>query len=144
MALIVLLSPGGAPGVTTTALALTLAWPGKAVLAECDRSGGAVLAGLWGGTVPADQRGLLHLALQVRQQPGRQTGAAVCCTSSPTTRQPGAMIVAAIAGACAGLGLAVVIIAFRPAPPRLGAIFARLDGTAPVPAGRPTAFVTGS
>jgi Bacterial transcriptional activator domain len=46
------------------------------------------------------------------------------------------MILTAFAGACAGLGVIVVIIALRPAPPRLDAIFARLDGTEPVPAGR--------
>jgi hypothetical protein len=54
-----------------------MAWPGKVVLAECDRSGGAVLAGLWGGSVCADQRGLLYLALDAQQQTGRETGAAV-------------------------------------------------------------------
>jgi hypothetical protein len=75
MALIVLLSAGGAPGVTTTALALTLAWPRKAVLAECDRSGGAVLAGLWAGSVPADQRGLLDLAHDAQQHTACEVGA---------------------------------------------------------------------
>lgn len=50
------------------------------------------------------------------------------------------MIVAALAGACAGLGLIVVIIGLRPAPPRLDAVFAVLEGTAPPPpAGKPTA-----
>jgi hypothetical protein len=77
MTLIVLLSPGGAPGVTTTALALTLAWPRKVVLAECDRSGGAVLAGLWRGSVPADQRGLLYLALDAQARTASEAGAAV-------------------------------------------------------------------
>jgi hypothetical protein len=75
MALTVLLSAGGAPGVTTTALALTLAWPRKVVLAECDRSGGAVLAGLWGGSVSAGQRGLLYLALDAQQNTAGEVGA---------------------------------------------------------------------
>ena len=52
MSLIVLVSPGGSPGVTTTGLALALAWPRKVVLAECDPAGGAVLAGLWRGQPP--------------------------------------------------------------------------------------------
>ena len=63
MTLIVLLSPGGAPGVTTTALALARAWPRKVVVAECDRSGGTVLAGLWSGAAPRDGSGLLRLVL---------------------------------------------------------------------------------
>lgn len=69
MALIGLLSPGGAPGVTTTALALTLAWPRRVVLAECDRSGGSVLPGMWRGTIAAGGRGLLYLALDLQQRP---------------------------------------------------------------------------
>ena len=61
MALYALVSAGGSPGVTTTALALALGWPSQVILAECDPSGGDVLAGLFGGHVPAT-RGLLSLA----------------------------------------------------------------------------------
>jgi hypothetical protein len=45
MALYCLCSPGGSPGVTTTALALALSWPREVVLAECDPAGRRVLPG---------------------------------------------------------------------------------------------------
>jgi len=61
MALFALISAGGSPGVTTSALALTLGWPSRVILAECDPSGGDVLAGLFAGHLRAD-RGLLSLA----------------------------------------------------------------------------------
>ncbi|HEU5418603.1 MAG TPA: hypothetical protein VFV41_13020 [Streptosporangiaceae bacterium] len=63
MAMLALVSPGGSPGVTTAALALTLDWPSRVILAECDPSGGDVLAGLLGGHLPASA-GLLPLALE--------------------------------------------------------------------------------
>ncbi len=40
MSLIVLASDKGSPGVTTTAVALAGVWPRRAILAECDPSGG--------------------------------------------------------------------------------------------------------
>ncbi|RFS85963.1 ParA family protein [Actinomadura spongiicola] len=45
MALYCLVSPGGSPGVTTTALGLALTWPGRVLLAECDPMGRRVLPG---------------------------------------------------------------------------------------------------
>jgi hypothetical protein len=63
MAVFAMLSAGGAPGVTTAALALTLSWPTQIVIAECDPSGGDILAGLLGGHLPATA-GLLPLALE--------------------------------------------------------------------------------
>jgi len=57
-----LVSGGGAPGVTTTAVALALAWPGPAIVAECDPSGGDILAGLLAGRVPA-KRGMTEHAI---------------------------------------------------------------------------------
>ena len=48
-------SAGGAPGVTTAALALALTWPSRVIVAECDPAGGDILAGLLGGQVPARQ-----------------------------------------------------------------------------------------
>ncbi|MEV7268046.1 ParA family protein [Micromonospora aurantiaca] len=45
MAIIAMVSAKGSPGVTTTALACTLSWSGRTVLAECDPSGGSVLSG---------------------------------------------------------------------------------------------------
>ena len=58
-----LVSAGGAPGVTTAAVALALTWPSTAILAECDPSGGDVLAGLLSGHVPAG-RGLMEHAIE--------------------------------------------------------------------------------
>jgi hypothetical protein len=63
MAVFAMLSAGGAPGVTTAALALTLSWPAQVVIAECDPSGGDILAGLLSGHLPATS-GLLPLALE--------------------------------------------------------------------------------
>jgi hypothetical protein len=63
MAVFAMLSAGGAPGVTTAALALTLSWPTQIVIAECDPSGGDILAGLLSGHLPATA-GLLPLALE--------------------------------------------------------------------------------
>jgi hypothetical protein len=62
MAVVALTSAKGAPGVTTTALALTLAWPRPALLVEADVSGSSsVLAGYFRGTRKHD-RGLIDLA----------------------------------------------------------------------------------
>lgn len=51
--MIALLSVKGSPGVTTTALALALTWPGPVLLAECDPAGGDILAGHLAGRVAA-------------------------------------------------------------------------------------------
>jgi MinD-like ATPase involved in chromosome partitioning or flagellar assembly len=75
MALIVIAADKGAPGVTTTALALAAVWPRRVLLAECDPSGGDLVY-----RFPADQgnsldprRGLLTLAVAARRglQPGQ-------------------------------------------------------------------------
>lgn len=58
-----LVSAGGSPGVTTSAIALALAWPSPVIVAECDPSGGDVLAGLLAGHVPARQ-GLMEHAIE--------------------------------------------------------------------------------
>src|SRR6185312_13594229 len=63
MAMFALISPGGAPGVTTTALAIALTWPRSVILAECDPAGGDILAGLFAGHLPAP-RGLLGVAFE--------------------------------------------------------------------------------
>ena len=63
MAVLALTSASGAPGVTTTALAMTLLWPRPVVLLEADVTGGsAVLAGYLRGAVSAHERSLLGLA----------------------------------------------------------------------------------
>jgi hypothetical protein len=58
-----LVSAGGSPGVTTAAVALALAWPSAAIVAECDPSGGDILAGLLTGHVPASL-GLMEHAIE--------------------------------------------------------------------------------
>jgi hypothetical protein len=58
-----LVSAGGSPGVTTAAMALALAWPSSAIVAECDPSGGDILAGLLTGHVPASF-GLMEHAIE--------------------------------------------------------------------------------
>ncbi len=75
MSLIVIAADKGAPGVTTTALALAAVWPRRVLLAECDPSGGDLVY-----RFPAAQgnsldprRGLLTLAVAARRglQPGQ-------------------------------------------------------------------------
>jgi hypothetical protein len=62
MAIVALLSAKGSPGVTTAALACTLSWRRRLVLAECDPAGGSILAGYLGGTLDG-ARGLGELAV---------------------------------------------------------------------------------
>jgi hypothetical protein len=66
-----LVSAGGSPGVTTAAVALAMTWPSPVIMAECDPSGGDVLAGLLTGHVPARQ-GLMEHAIEA----GRNSAAA--------------------------------------------------------------------
>src|SRR5215475_4054935 len=58
-----LMSASGSPGVTTVAVALALTWPTQVIVAECDPSGGDVLAGVLAGHVPARQ-GLIEHAIE--------------------------------------------------------------------------------
>jgi hypothetical protein len=71
MGLYALVSAGGSPGVTTSALALALGWPSQVIIAECDPSGGDILAGLFAGHLPGST-GLLPLAMEA----GRSADAA--------------------------------------------------------------------
>lgn len=68
MALVVLFSANGSPGVTTSALGLALAWPRPVVLVDADPSGSrAILAGYFrGGQLPTDST-IVDLALAQRQ-----------------------------------------------------------------------------
>ena len=66
MALTLLASAKGSPGVTTTALAMASVWPRPVVLAECDPAGGDLLAGfLRAAARPSG--GLLDVALAARR-----------------------------------------------------------------------------
>lgn len=62
MALIAIASAKGAPGCTTSAIALTRAWPRPALLVEADIAGSSVLPGFYQGQHPHD-RGLRQLAI---------------------------------------------------------------------------------
>ena len=73
MAMYALISPGGSPGVTTTALALALSWSGPVILAECDPAGGAILAGLFAGHL-SGSGGLLGLAIAAGRSDGTVRG----------------------------------------------------------------------
>jgi hypothetical protein len=67
MAVIVLASASGSPGVTTSALGLALTWPRPVLLVEADPTGGsAVLAGYFRG-ISAHTAGLLDLAWAHRE-----------------------------------------------------------------------------
>ncbi|MHB8449104.1 MAG: hypothetical protein ACYDAQ_01325 [Mycobacteriales bacterium] len=65
MAVLALASAKGAPGASTTALALALVWPRPILLVECDPAGGDLLAGYLAGADPPGG-GLLGLALAAR------------------------------------------------------------------------------
>src|SRR3984885_11675255 len=69
MALIVIAADKGAPGVTTTALALAAVWPRPVLLAECDPSGGDLVyrfPAAQGGSLDP-RRGLVTLAGAARR-----------------------------------------------------------------------------
>ncbi|MFD9130333.1 hypothetical protein [Kitasatospora sp. NPDC059571] len=70
MAVVAVAGGPGAPGATTSALALLLAWPlhpgRRVLLAECDPDGGAVLAGALEGRIDAVY-GLRNLAVADRR-----------------------------------------------------------------------------
>ncbi|WP_299039919.1 hypothetical protein [uncultured Pseudokineococcus sp.] len=69
MAIVALASAKGAPGVSTTAVALTMLWHRPAVLVEADVSGtSAVMAGYLRASLPHD-RGLVQLGLARRSAP---------------------------------------------------------------------------
>jgi hypothetical protein len=93
MAVLVLASPGGAPGVTTTALALALAWPRAVVMAECDPAGGSVLAGLWQRNVPPGAAGaMLRVAVAAQGDP-HTAAASLFAAALPLERTPAARFV---------------------------------------------------
>lgn len=81
MSVVLLASATGAPGVTTTAVGLSLLWEGEILLADCDRTASqAVLAGYLQGLV-APGLGLPGLATVHRQ--GGQVSAALLAQTVP-------------------------------------------------------------
>lgn len=72
MVLIAMAADKGAPGVTTSAVALAAVWPRPVVLADCDPAGGDLPYRLpaQGGRPLAQDRGIVSLASVVRGQVG--------------------------------------------------------------------------
>jgi hypothetical protein len=106
VSLYALVSAGGSPGVTTAALALALGWPGQVILAECDPSGGDVLAGLFAGHLPA-RNGLLALAIEAGQNPDA-AAAALWPQLIELDDERGRLLLAGISDPRQGIGLAPV------------------------------------
>ena len=67
MTLIATCSAKGSPGVTVTALACTLSWSRRIILAECDPAGGDVAAGYL-REIPLGERGLAQLAASLHRR----------------------------------------------------------------------------
>lgn len=65
--ILTLSSAKGAPGVTTTALLLTLLWPRPVLLIEADPSGGSIAAGYLSGDLPHVDKSVLELAMAQRR-----------------------------------------------------------------------------
>jgi hypothetical protein len=101
-----LVSPGGSPGVTTTALALALGWPRQVILAECDPSGGDILAGLFAGHLQASS-GLVPLAVEAGQNPDA-VAAALWSQLIELDDERGRLLLAGISDPRQGVGLAPV------------------------------------
>jgi len=67
MALIAVCSAKGSPGTTVTALACTLSWTRRVILAECDPAGGDIAAGYL-RELPLGERGLAQLTASVHRR----------------------------------------------------------------------------
>lgn len=80
--LITFCSPGRSAGVSTAALAITLAWPRDIILAECDPSGGTVYTGACLSFLPA--KGLSQWAAAVSR--GADPDAELTAQLLPLTR----------------------------------------------------------
>lgn len=136
MALHALVSPGGSPGVTTAALAITLTWPRPVMLAECDPGGGDVMAGLFAGQVPP-RPGLLGVALEAGRGAGATSGAlrrqAIGLEEGEVTR----LLLAGITDPRQGPGLAgawpALAAALAQQPYDVIADCGRLDTAVPLP-----------
>jgi hypothetical protein len=133
VSLYALVSPGGSPGVTTSALALTLSWPSPVILAECDSSGGDILAGLFAGHLPAT-KGLVSLALAAGQSPDA-AAAALWHQLIELDDERSRLLLAGVSDPRQGAGLAaawpVLAAALAALPSDVIADCGRLDATAP-------------
>lgn len=87
VAILILTSTSGSPGVTTLAVGLALAWPRSVLLADCDPGAHqAVLAGYLGGQSP-NGKGLLRVAEAHRD--GRPLRDVVIDQTLPLTSESG-------------------------------------------------------
>lgn len=66
MPIIVLTTATGAPGASTTALGLTLSWPGPSLLVEADPAGTSLVPGWFRGAIDPHERNIVNLALVER------------------------------------------------------------------------------
>jgi hypothetical protein len=136
MSIYALVSAGGSPGVTTAALALALGWPRQVILAECDPSGGDILAGLFAGHLEA-RGGLLPLAVEAGQNP-EAAAAALWSQLIELDDERGRLLLAGISDPRQGTGLApvwpVLAATFATVPADVIADCGRLDpGGGPQP-----------
>jgi MinD-like ATPase involved in chromosome partitioning or flagellar assembly len=67
VALIAVCSAKGSPGATVTALAFTLSWTRRTILAECDPAGGDIAAGYL-REIPLGERGLAQLTASLHRR----------------------------------------------------------------------------
>lgn len=90
MGLYCLISPGGAPGATTTALALTLEWRRPVLMVEADLGGRRVLPGFLADKLNGHPPGpgLLGLAVEVQHDPAQANAHLVdrCALALPGVR----------------------------------------------------------
>ena len=68
MPIIVLTTAAGAPGASTTALGVTLSWPGPALLVEADPAGTSLVPGWFRGAIDPQERNIVNLALVERAE----------------------------------------------------------------------------
>lgn len=130
MATVVLTSAGNAPGVTTTALGLALAWPRPVLLVDADRNPTqAVLAGYLRGEHPGHS-GLARLLQASRE--GRPMAAALAGESIELP----ALVAGNRAGFVPGFPHPGVVGLFASAWPELMSTLAAWDGDVLIDAGR--------
>lgn len=103
MAMIALVGAKGAPGATTSVLALACGWPGPVLVADADLSGGDIAVGWLGGRVGLD-RGLLSFAAATRHT-NNPTAADLAQHVVAIPDVPGVMVLPGLAHAGQAAGL---------------------------------------
>lgn len=130
MAAIVLTSAGNAPGVTTTALGLALAWPRPVLLVDADRNPTqAVLAGYLRGEHPG------HSGLGRLLQAGREGRPMAAALAGETIELP-ALVAGNRAGFVPGFPHPGMVGLFSAAWPELMETLTAWDGDVLIDAGR--------